>query len=141
MAAKRRGVPAASVELTPLIDIVFLLLIFFAASSVLMRENRLDIELPSASGAPRNLGDALLEIAVDRQGGYALNGRPLPQDSPEALAAALAAAVQKQEASPEALRLVVRADALASHQSVVRALEAAGQAGLTQIRLATRPPD
>lgn len=140
MAAKRRSVPAASVELTPLIDIVFLLLIFFMASSVLMRENRLDIELPSASGTPRNLGDAPLEIAVDRRGGYALNGQPL-QGDPEALAEALAEAVQKQEASPEALRLVVRADALASHQSVVRALEAAGQAGLTRIRLAARPPD
>ena len=136
---RRRALTEASVELTPLIDVVLLLLIFFMVSASFIRESQLGIELPAASGEPRAMDAATLEVAVHKDGAYRIDGRPVADGSIAGLRAALVEATR--QASPGELRLVIAADANSAHQAVVTALEAAGQAGLTQISLLTRQRD
>ena len=138
MVMKRRGRHEASVELTPLIDVVFLLLIFFMVSTEFIRETELKIDLPEATGDPQETPDEVIEITVDRAGDYAVNGRLVVNDEIETLMEALAAAKQSQGADS---RLVITADAQTAHQAVVRAMDAAGQVGLVRISITTKHPE
>ena len=129
----RRAGHAAVVELTPLIDVVFLLLIFFMASTTFLRESQIAIELPQAARAPASSA-AHVEVRVDAAGRYAINGRLLPDGELKTLLDALAAQATGGQA------VVVAADARTPHQAVVRVLDAAGRSGLTNVRIATVPP-
>ena len=129
----RRAGHAAVVELTPLIDVVFLLLIFFMASTTFLRESQLAIELPQAARAPASSA-ADVEVRVDADGRYAINGRLLPDSELKTLLDALAAQAKVGQA------VVVAADARTPHQAVVRVLDAAGRSGLTNVRIATVLP-
>lgn len=124
---------ASGVEVTPLIDVVFLLLLFLMVSTSFAR-GALKLELPEAQAAPAELREADVEVRVSAAGAYTVAGRALPGTGVDALLAALSPL-----AGP-APRLVVLADAAASHQAVVRVLDAARRAGLRDVRLATRPP-
>ncbi|MGI9323678.1 MAG: ExbD/TolR family protein [Pseudomonadales bacterium] len=127
-----------NVELTPLIDVVFLLLIFFMVSSTFIRETQLKIDLPEASGELQEIESDVLEIAVDKRGEYAINGRILVNNELSTLVRALqeaAKSVDKKE------RVIVTADANATHQAVVRAMDAAGKVGLTRISITTQQPE
>lgn len=136
---RRRALAEASVELTPLIDVVLLLLIFFMVSASFIRESQLGIELPTASGQPRAMQSAALEVAVYRNGDYRVNGEPVDAGALSAHLAALVAAGQGTR--PDELLLTIAADAGSTHQAVVLALEAAGRAGLTRISMLTHQGD
>jgi biopolymer transport protein ExbD len=133
----RRARIEANVELTPLIDVVFLLLIFFMVSTTFIRETQLSIDLPEASGELQELEGDLVEVTVSQRGGYAVNGRSLVDTELRTLVRALQELVRDRAEAP---RLVVTADAKASHQAVVRAMDAAGKVGLNRISITTRPP-
>ena len=136
---RRRTLAEASVELTPLIDVVLLLLIFFMVSASFVRESRLGIELPEAAGEPPAMDSANVEIAVHRDGAYRINGKRVAGGSlPDLLAAIVAAG---GESKPREVGVVIAADADSTHQAVVMALDAAGQAGLRQVSLLTRQRD
>ena len=137
--ARRKALAQATVELTPLIDVVFLLLIFFMISTSFIREARLGIDLPVASGEPGPSGAATVEVAVYRDGRYTVNGRAVAGDSVAALVEAMNEAIAVASDREPVLTLV--ADGESDHQSVVRALEAARNAGLTRISMVTRQPD
>ncbi len=123
-------------ELTPLIDVVLLLLIFFMVSASFIRETRLDIELPAASGQPRAMDAAVVEVVVHRDGSYRVNDKPVDRGSPYGLRAALVEAADRL--APRDVRLIIAADASSTHQAVVMALEAAGQAGLQRVGIVTQ---
>ena len=127
----------ATVELTPLIDVVFLLLIFFMVSTTFIRETQLKIDLPEATGELQQVEDQVLEVSISRDGEYSINSQLLVNSKIETLIRGL------QEASGGDLtkRLIVTADANTSHQSVVRAMDAAGQVGLSRISITTQNPD
>ena len=134
---RRRALAAASVELTPLIDVVLLLLIFFMVSTSFVRESRLGIELPGAAGEPRVMDPASVEIRVHRDGAYRVNGKPVAGGS---LADLLSAITEAGEGFTSGQGgLVIAADANSTHQAVVMALDAAGQAGLHRVSLVTQP--
>lgn len=121
-------------NMTSLIDVVLLLLIFFMLSSRFIDEGRMQIQLPEAGIAP----DAAsarpsLEISVTAEGAFRVNGRTLINNAPETLAAALGEAAQGDRSQP----VTIRADARAMHQSVVTAMDVAGRAGYRQINIAT----
>jgi len=117
------------VNLTPLIDVVFLLLIFFMVSTTFETRQALELTLPeSASGVAADVSPVTL--AVTAQGVYRLQGRDL---SAAELGEALA---NEAEAAREA-GLVVEADGRASHADVVRALDQASLLGIRQVRIAT----
>ena len=123
------------ISLTPLIDIVFLLLIFFMVTTTFRKESEFDVTLPEASRMPAE-SEAPLVVAIDAGGRYALNDRALAGTGRDDLEAALGAALGD---GPEGPVLVIRADAQAPHQAVVRVLDAAGRLGLERIAIATVP--
>ncbi|MEJ6651978.1 MAG: biopolymer transporter ExbD [OM182 bacterium] len=129
----RRELPA--LNLTPLIDIVFLLLIFFMVTTSFSRETRLLVSLPEASGSAENAAETI-EVLVDREGGYAINGRRLVNAEVDSLVRGL----ELESGGDVSLLVVLVADAEVQHQSVVSAMEAIGRAGFTSLSIATREP-
>lgn len=121
-------------NLTPLIDVVLLLLIFFMLSTRFIDEGRLQLRLPEAGADPVTLVERdAVEIEITAQGGYRVNGRALINNSPETLEAAIGKAAGNNRAVP----VTIRADARATHQSVVTAMDVVGRAGYRQINIAT----
>lgn len=121
------------VNLTPLIDVVFLLLIFFMVSTTFDRNAKLKVELPEASAKTEQQLEDPVVITIDVKGNYFINDRQVVNTQLETLKIAL----QKTMADKTDVPLVLRADANTPHQSVVRAMDAASQLGLTRLSIAT----
>jgi biopolymer transport protein ExbD len=136
--APRRERHEVNVELTPLIDVVFLLLIFFMVSSTFIRESQVKIDLPEASGEVREVEAGVVEITVDRGGEYSVNGRILVNTELSTLLRALRELQTSGATVNPEKRVIITADANAAHQSVVRAMDAAGKVGLTRISITTQ---
>jgi len=135
----RRGRHEASVELTPLIDVVFLLLIFFMVSTTFIRETQLKIDLPEAAGELQEIEDEVIEITIDRLGEYAVNDRLLVNSEMSTLIRALEE-VLAEKGGGGASRLIITADANTTHQAVIRAMDAAGRVGLNRLSITTQQP-
>lgn len=136
MKFRRQSRDDLSVNLTPLIDVVFLLLIFFMVSTTFTRETQLSVDLPEATGLQRDEVDRQVEILIDEQGQYRVNGRPLLDTRLRTLQAAMYEVSQGDTTLP----LVISADAEAAHQAVVRAMDAAGQMGFSRLSIASIQP-
>lgn len=136
MKFRRQSRDDLSVNLTPLIDVVFLLLIFFMVSTTFTRETQLSVDLPEATGLQRDEVDRQVEILIDEQGQYRVNGRPLLDTRLRTLQAAMYEVSQGDTTLP----LVISADAQAAHQAVVRAMDAAGQMGFSRLSIASIQP-
>ncbi len=120
-------------NLTPLIDVVFLLLIFFMVSTTFQKESQLQVHLPEASQEPSPVVEETLEIAINTGGQYFLNGRELTNNRLETLRAA----INKLSRGKRDMLLIIRADALTPHQAVVTAMDAAAQLGMLKLTIAT----
>ena len=120
------------IGLTPLIDVVFLLLIFFMVTTTFRKESVFDITLPQAARQPTEQRPALV-VSIDATGRYAVNDRALPNTDPNVLEAALSGFAGERERPV----LEIRADANTPHQAVVTVLDVAGQLGLQRIAIAT----
>ena len=136
MKFRRQQREEVGINLTPLIDVVFLLLIFFMVSTTFTRETQLSIDLPEASGSAREITDQQVEILVDEAGNYRVNGQGLVDNRMRTLQAA----IYKISAGDTTLPMVITADADAAHQYVVRAMDAAGQMGFVHLSITTRQP-
>jgi biopolymer transport protein ExbD len=132
---KPRRMEDPEINVTSLIDVVLLLVVFFMLSSNFTAEGRLRIRLPQVNdqAAERAAGDALV-VTVSATGAYLVNGRELVNSSPDTLRAAIL------KSAPGAARtapVTIRADGRASHQSVVTAMDVLGHLGFTQMNVAT----
>ncbi len=125
-----------SVNLTPLIDVVFLLLIFFMVSTSFNRETQIKLDLPEASGDPLDVQPEVLEISVDSEGRYFVNARPIINTQIETLVKAIGIVAKGNKELP----VVISADAAAPYQSVVTAMEASRKSGYYNFTMATRKP-
>ncbi|MEQ8516669.1 MAG: biopolymer transporter ExbD, partial [Chromatocurvus sp.] len=114
----------------------FLLLIFFMVSTTFTRETRLAVDLPEATGVASDKQPRQIEILVDEDGNYRVNGKGLVDNRLRTLQAAIYAYSEGDTTLP----LLISADADASHQAVVRAMDAAGQMGFAQLGIATLQP-
>jgi biopolymer transport protein ExbD len=121
------------VNLTPLIDVVFLLLIFFMVSTTFEHQSRIQIELPEATASPDEIEEDTLEIIIDAQGRYFIGEEQVVNTELKTLKSAIGKAVGDRGTVP----VTIRADASTPHQAVITALDATSQLGLTQISLAT----
>jgi biopolymer transport protein ExbD len=122
------------VNLTSLIDVVLLLLIFFMVSTSFVKESQISITLPEAeSQAVADEVPEQLEIMITEQGTYLVNGRELVNNRPETIRNAL----QRVSTGDTTLPLTISADANARHQHVVTAMDVAGRLGFTRISIAT----
>jgi biopolymer transport protein ExbD len=133
---RRQRTDEVGVNLTPLIDVVFLLLIFFMVSTTFTRETQLSIDLPEATGTVKEAEERQVEILIDESGSYRVNGQGLVDDRMRTLQAA----IYKISAGDTTLPMIITADAQSSHQSVVRAMDAAGQMGFVHLSITTQEP-
>jgi len=127
------GEDEPEVNLTPLIDVVFLLLIFFMVSTTFEHQSRIQIELPEATASPEELEEESLEIVIDAQGRYFIGEEQVVNTELKTLKSAISKAVGDRGTIP----VTIRADASTPHQAVITALDATSQLGLTHISLAT----
>ena len=127
---------SVSVNLTPLIDVVFLLLIFFMVSTSFTRETQLQIDLPEADGQAADSDSDVMTLLVNRGGAYAINGQVLATSDRETLQEGLKLAADGDFQQG----LVIVADANATHQSVVTAMDVAGRLGFVNLRISTQEP-
>jgi len=124
------------VNLTPLIDVVFLLLIFFMVTTTFDRHARLKVSLPESSAKAVQQKQEPLVLSIDAKGNYFLNERQIVNQQLDTLKQAIKKTIG-QNADYSEVSLVLRADANTPHQSVVRAMDAASQLGLTKLSIAT----
>jgi biopolymer transport protein ExbD len=126
------------VNLTPLIDVVFLLLIFFMVSTTFDRETRIRVELPEADQeAVTEQETGPLEVTVDAQGRFYVDQREVVSTDIEALKRALGKAVEGRRDRPVVL---ITADAKTPHQAVITVMDAASQLGLVDMSFAAKQP-
>ena len=122
------------VNLTPLIDVVFLLLIFFMVSTSFVKQSQITISLPEAESAAQvEEVPEQIDIMISANGMYIINGRELINSRPETIRNAL----RRVSAGDYSLPLTISADANARHQYVVTAMDVAGRLGFVQINIAT----
>ena len=124
---------SVEVNLTPLIDVVFLLLIFFMVTTTFDRHAKLKVSLPESSQKASQQQSDPLVLSIDAKGNYFINGRQVVNQSLDTLKQAL----QKIIGENTDMALVLRADANTPHKAVVRAMDAASQLGLTKLSIAT----
>ena len=136
MKFKRQSRDEDGINLTPLIDVVFLLLIFFMVSTTFTKETHLNVDLPEASGELSADDGEQIEILINADGSYAVNGQALVNKK----LATLKAALEKTAAGETDMPLVITADANTPHQAVVTAMDAAGQLGFVHLSITTKNP-
>ena len=133
----RQRTPSAEPEinLIPFIDVLLVVLIFLMLTTSWSRLTEINMTLPLADAQKQKDRSQQIVLSVTAQGQYAVNKSPIEGTSVSALAAVLGPLASKEAT------LVISADAQASHQSVVNAMEAARRTGLSQITFATHTPE
>ena len=121
------------VNLTPLIDVVFILLIFFMVSTTFQKESEIKIELPEASSEPVDTERDTFEIVIDADGRYFIDEQQVVNTELDTLKKAITKFLGDRKNLP----VVIRADRRTPYESVVRAMDATSQLGLLQMSLAT----
>lgn len=120
-------------NLTSLIDVVLLLVIFFMVSTSFVRETELQVQLPEATAEAPASDTPAMEIIVNAEGEYFLNGEALVEPRPEILQRA----IMKVYGDNRDVPVTIRADARTSHQSVVSVMDVAGKMGFVNITIVT----
>ncbi len=131
---KRQDREELTLNLTPLIDIVFLLLIFFMVTTTFTKENHLAINLPEADGEVADTPKTMIEVVIDKDGQYSVNGNALLNNR----LVTLKQAIEKISVTNRNIPFVITADASTPHQSVVRAMDAAGQLGFSSLSITSK---
>lgn len=125
------------INLTSLIDVVLLLLVFFMITTSFVRESKIGIRLPEASSTAQvEIQDGSMVVSVTAQGTYLVNGRALLDNRPVTLESAM----RMLAGDNPGHQITVTADADASHQHVITAIDIAGRLGYVEINLSTVPP-
>ena len=130
----RKRTPSAEPEinLIPFIDVLLVILIFLMLTTTWSRLTEINMTLPLADAQKQKDRPQQIVLTVSAQGQFTVNTSPIDGTSVGALAAVLRPLATKE------MSLVISADAQASHQSVVNAMEAARRTGLSQITFTTQ---
>jgi len=132
---RRKPRETVDINLASLIDVVFILLLFFVVTTTFTRETQLRVELPEAvSGSPaEDQQTKQLDIAISADGVFSVNNQVLPKSD----LASLIEALQKESAGDTNLPLSISADGKAQHQAVITAMDASGKLGFSHLRMTT----
>lgn len=136
MQFRRQGKSEDSINLTPLIDVVFLLLIFFMVSTTFTKEKHLSVNLPEANAEPASELPSSIDVVIGQDGGYAVNGTSLINSQSSTLRLAIEQVAEGDNTRP----FIITADAKTPHQAVVTAMEIAGQLGFVNLSITTKAP-
>jgi biopolymer transport protein ExbD len=123
------------INLASLIDVVFVLLLFFVVTTTFTRETQLRVELPEATTAEQPPADQgkLVEVTISADGVYSVNNHLLPKSD----LAALTEAIERESGGDNTLPLAISADGKTPHQAVITAMDAAGKLGFSHLRMTT----
>lgn len=136
MRFRKPTVDPLEINLTPMIDCLLFLIIFLLLATSFNHFSRLNLILPEAEGVPLVEQKDSIEVAVQEDGSYLVNGIALASNSEAELTSLL-----KQEAGDNRdLLFVIAADANATHQSVVRVMDIAGKLGFLNLNISTVLP-
>jgi len=131
---RRKQRENVDINLASLIDVVFILLLFFVVTTTFTRETQLRVDLPEAvSGAPAEDQSKQLDIAISADGVFSVNNQILPKSD----LASLMDALQKASNGDTSRPLSISADGKSQHQSVITAMDAAGKLGFSHLRMTT----
>jgi biopolymer transport protein ExbD len=125
-------VSTLEINLTPLIDIVFLLLIFFMVSTTFIDTPGIDVQLPKASARTIEIEKKDVTVIINAKGQLFLDSNEIELDS-------LATHLSKERLAHMEISLIIRADEEVSHGKVVRVMDLAKKSGIERIAIATRP--
>jgi len=132
---RRKETP--NVNITSLVDVVLLLLLFFVLSTTFDQQSRIKVTLPEASNPPHEEQEKMvLHISIDAEGRYFVNDQEVINRSTDTLKAA----IQDAAAGQRDLPVVLNADAKTPHQAVITAMDAASQLGFVHMTFPTRLP-
>jgi biopolymer transport protein ExbD len=124
-----------NINLTPLIDVVFLLLIFFMVSTTFDTTSQLKIKLPEASNTQAPETALKITLMIDAKGKFFVNSRELTNNKSATLRAAL-----ERSLGNGMIPVVIQSDAASPVQSLVTAMDVVGQLGFQQVSVATTRP-
>ena len=133
MKFRRKRTDELSINLTPLIDVVFLLLIFFMVSTSFTKATQLAINLPEAEGEPAPKRATKLELMIAADGSFTLNGIPVSNQPID-----LRRALRDEAGEDRDIPITIAADGEAAHRFVVTALDAANALGFRQLTIAAQ---
>jgi biopolymer transport protein ExbD len=123
------------INLIPFIDVLLVVLIFLMLSTTYSKFTEIQLKLPTADAETQRDYPKELIVSVSGDGRYAVNKLAVEGKSVDAVSFALSGAAKAGKDTV----VIISADALASHQSVISVMEAARRAGLNQITFATQP--
>ncbi len=126
--------PDVIIDLTSMIDIVFILLLFYMLGATFTRPNSLKITLPEANGLTIDQRDLRVEVLITRNGNYTVNGHELADNKVETLMQS----ITDLAAGDNNVPVTITADADTTHQSVVTAMDAVARLGFSKLNIATR---
>jgi biopolymer transport protein ExbD len=134
MKLQNRSREEPEINVISLVDVLLVLVLFLMVSTTFMRETKISLQLPQAAvdvaaAAPSDK----LEIMITQAGSYLVNGRELVNNERRTLRAA----IERLAGERRDLPVFIRADAAATHQSVVTAMDVAGQLGFVKLNIAT----
>ncbi len=135
MKFRRKPRETVDINLASLIDVVFILLLFFVVTTTFTRETQLRVELPEAvSGSPAEDQQLKqLEITISAEGVFSVNNQLLEKND----VASVMDALQKESGGDTQLPLSISADGKTPHQAVITAMDAAGKLGFSHLRMTT----
>ncbi len=136
MRFRKPTVEPLEINLTPMIDCLLFLIIFLLLATSFNHFSRLNLILPEAEGVALVEEQNSIEVAVQEDGSYLVNGIALANSN----AAELTSLLQQEAGSNRDLLFVIAADANATHQSVVRVMDIAGKLGFLNINISTVVP-
>ncbi len=136
MRFRKPTVEPLEINLTPMIDCLLFLIVFLLLATSFNHFSRLNIILPEAEGVALTEEKNSIEVAVQEDGSYLVNGITLASSNE----AELTSMLQQETGSNRDMLFVIAADANATHQSVVRVMDVAGKLGFLNINISTVVP-
>ncbi|KQN52569.1 biopolymer transporter ExbD [Pseudomonas sp. Leaf48] len=134
MKFRRKPRETVDINLASLIDVVFILLLFFVVTTTFTRETQLRVDLPEAvTGSPAEDQSKPVDITISADGVFSVNNQILPKSD----LASLMDALQKEANGDTSRPLSISADGKTQHQSVITAMDAAGKLGFSHLRMTT----
>ena len=134
MKFRRPAQDSLEINLTPLIDCLLFLIVFFLLTTTFLRPSKLQISLPEAKGDNSPVAARNIVVAVSSTGNYAVNGQVLASTQPTSLRSA----IEKASDGSRDLPFIISADSNTPHQAVVTVMDVAGQMGFESLSISTR---
>ncbi len=119
-------------DVTPLIDVVFLLLIFFMITTTFVNNPGIEVDLPKASSADSPSQVVDLTIAITEEGEIIYNNRKVSLTE-------LQAELETQASENAQATVIVQADSKTNHGLVVQIMDVAKSSGFSKLAIATQP--